>query len=107
MARKEIVELIDDIDGSDATTTVSFAVHGIEYVIDLNEKNAKKLDDALAKYVGHARRVGGRKKTGAAAKSGTTDASAVRAWAKLNGIPVNDRGRIPLDLTAQFLSATA
>ena len=37
MAKKTVVLLEDDIDGSEATETLSFALDGSEYEIDLNE----------------------------------------------------------------------
>src|SRR5215213_4306718 len=60
MAQKVQVILVDDVDGGEATETVSFALDGVSYEIDVSEPNAAKLRDALAPWVGHARRVGGR-----------------------------------------------
>ena len=59
MAQKVNIVLVDDIDGSDAIETVSFGLDGTSYEIDLNDKNAAALRDALAGYVGHARKVTG------------------------------------------------
>ena len=50
---------IDDLDGNAAEGTVRFGLDGTEYEIDLNAKHAQELRDALARYVGAARRVGG------------------------------------------------
>ena len=63
MAQRVNIVLVDDIDGSDATETVAFGLDGTSYEIDLNEKHAAKLRDALASYVGHARKVGGGRRT--------------------------------------------
>jgi hypothetical protein len=41
MATRIVTELHDDIDGSDATQTVRFALDGVEYEIDLSDRNAK------------------------------------------------------------------
>src|SRR3954465_9124702 len=60
MAQKVQVILVDDVDGGEATETVSFALDGVSYEIDVSEPNATKLRDALAPGVGHARRLGGR-----------------------------------------------
>ena len=60
MAQKVHIVLEDDLDGSDASQTVSFGLDGATYEIDLNDKNAAALRDALAKYVGHGRKVGDR-----------------------------------------------
>jgi hypothetical protein len=58
MAQKVNIVLVDDLDGSEATESVSFGLDGTSYEIDLNDKNAAQLRDALAPYVGHARKVG-------------------------------------------------
>ncbi|MDQ0078526.1 histone-like nucleoid-structuring protein Lsr2 [Arthrobacter oryzae] len=47
MAKRTVVLLEDDIDGSEANETISFALDGNEYEIDLNEGHAKELRDAL------------------------------------------------------------
>ena len=41
MATRIVTELHDDIDGSDATQTVHFALDGVDYEIDLSDRNAK------------------------------------------------------------------
>ena len=62
MAQKVTVQLVDDIDGSVADTTVEFALDGVSYTIDLSHDNAAKLRDSLASFVASARRTGGRKR---------------------------------------------
>ncbi len=57
MAQKVQVILVDDVDGGEAAETVSFALDGVSYEIDVSQKNAKALRDALGAWVGHARRV--------------------------------------------------
>jgi len=107
MAQRVNIVLVDDIDGSDASETVAFGLDGTSYEIDLNEKNAAKLRDALAAYVGHARKVGGGRRTRATAKAAAGGASAkeIRDWARANGHKVPDRGRIPADVRAAFEAA--
>ncbi len=100
MAQRVQVLLVDDIDNSDADETVTFALDGVTYEIDLNATNAAKLRDELATWVGHARRSGGRKasgRSGSGSGSGARrkDVSAVREWARQNGHDVSERGRIP------------
>lgn len=111
MAQKVQTLFIDDLDGSDAEGTVRFALDGAEYEIDLNAEHAKELRDALARYVGAARRAGGAPKR-PAARSSSRRASAngvntteVREWAKSQGIDVKDRGRIPAELVVKFKAA--
>ena len=106
MAQKVQVVLLDDLDGGSADETVSFALDGVSYEIDLSSDNAAALREAFASWVGHARKVGGRTK--AARRSGGTrsgaasDSTAVREWARANGYKVNDRGRIPAEVKAAY-----
>ena len=76
MAQRVEVVLIDDVDGGHADETVSFALDGVSYEIDLSDKNAKKLRDALASWTGKARRSGsgrGRRRSSGAAPQKRTD----------------------------------
>ena len=107
MAQKVHIVLEDDLDGSDATQTVSFALDGTSYEIDLNDKNAAGLRDALATYVGHARKVSGarRGRRSAASSSNGHSAKEIRDWARSNGQKVPERGRIPGDVREAFEAA--
>jgi hypothetical protein len=108
MAQKVHIVLEDDIDGGEATQTVTFALDGTHYEIDLNDANADKLREALATYVGHGRKVtGGQARRGRrqAASSGGVSAKEVRDWARANGYTVPDRGRIPADVRQAFDAA--
>ena len=40
MAQQVFVSITDDLDGSEADETITFALDGTSYEIDLNEKNA-------------------------------------------------------------------
>ena len=107
MAQKVSIVLVDDLDGSQATETVSFGLDGTSYEIDLNDKNAATLRDALSGYVGHGRKVGaaprrGRKSSAAPAAAGGASAREIRDWARSNGFKVPDRGRIPADVREAF-----
>ncbi|KRF16612.1 hypothetical protein ASG90_10085 [Nocardioides sp. Soil797] len=106
MAQKVNIILVDDIDESEATETVSFGLDGANYEIDLNDAHAAALRDALATYVGHARKVGGRRGTRkSAAAAGGASASDVREWARSNGHDVPDRGRIPAEIRDAYNAA--
>jgi hypothetical protein len=109
MAKKTIVLLEDDIDGSEANETISFALGGTEYEIDLNEGHANELREALARFTNAGRKVaGGRGRSAARTKSsshGSPDAKAVRLWAAENGIQVNTRGRIQADVVEKYEAA--
>ncbi|MFF1252610.1 Lsr2 family protein [Pseudarthrobacter sp. NPDC058329] len=108
MAKKTVVLLEDDIDGSEATETLSFALDGSDYEIDLNEGHAKELRDALARFTQVGRKVsGGRGRPTSRTKSGHGGpaAKAVRMWAAENGIPVNTRGRIQAEVVEKYEAA--
>ncbi|MFE5542760.1 Lsr2 family protein [Streptomyces sp. NPDC056534] len=109
MAQKTIVLLTDDLDGVEADETVTFALDGKSYEIDLTTANADKLRDLLAPYVGAGRKQGRTSSSGrtraAVSKSGNEDTAAIRAWAKENGYDVNDRGRVPADIKEAYAKA--
>lgn len=112
MAQRTILELVDDLDGGQADETVTFALDGVDFVIDLSADNASRLRDTLAEYVGHARRTGGRKQRGATkvtapATNGKPDTQAVREWARSQGENVAERGRVPQALVIRFQEAHA
>ena len=73
MAQQTTVRFIDDLDGSDASGTFDFAIDGRQYQIDLSDENAAKLRDALAPYVGAARKAGGRGRPRAARQTVVAD----------------------------------
>ncbi len=105
MANKVVVQLVDDIDSSPASETVTFGLDGVNYEIDLNDEHAAQLREAFSPWVGRARRTGGRKSTrgSAAPKASSSDASRIREWARSQGIEVSERGRIPAELRERYL----
>jgi hypothetical protein len=112
MAQKVQVVLIDDIDGGDADETVTFALDGVTYEIDLNDSNAAKLRDAFALWTGSARRVSGRSSSGRSASRSSgrrsasgEDSAAIREWAKSHGHQVSERGRISATVREAYAKA--
>jgi hypothetical protein len=109
MAQRVNVVLVDDIDGSDAEETVSFALDGVDYEIDLSDEHAAELRNAFSLYIGHARRTGGRRKSGgrrsAAPADGGTSAADIRAWARENGWDVPERGRVSAEVREAYAAA--
>ncbi|MFJ5220528.1 Lsr2 family protein [Streptomyces sp. NPDC088354] len=107
MAQRVQVLMTDDIDGTEGAETIGFGLDGISYAIDLGEENAAKLRDALAPYVGAARRQRGA--NGRVRRSGPAepkeDTAAIRAWAKDNGYKINDRGRVPREVREAYAKA--
>lgn len=71
MAQTVIVKLTDDLDGSDADETVTFALDGKSYVIDLNKKNAIAMRNAFSKYIEKGRPARQGVSTGRRAASGS------------------------------------
>jgi Lsr2 len=101
------VVLTDDLDGSEATQTISFRINGQEYEIDLSDENAQRFHQALEPYVTNSRQVqrqpepqrrgrgDGRRRTGG---SGRDDIPQIRAWAEAQGMDVSARGRIKKEI---------
>ncbi|WP_280331229.1 histone-like nucleoid-structuring protein Lsr2 [Nocardia wallacei] len=112
MAKKVIVELVDDFDGkSKAEETVRFGVDGVEYEIDLSVRNAGKLREVFEQWTGPARKVGrvSKGKSGRVVGRSTTDreqTAAIRDWARRNGYNVSSRGRIQADVVAAYSKAS-
>ena len=111
MAQRVNVVLVDDIDGSDAAETISFALDGVDYEIDLSEKHANELRKAFSLYVGHGRRTGGRRRSGrrstpsAPAAASGASAAEIRAWARENGWDVPERGRVSAEVREAYAAA--
>lgn len=109
MAQKYLVQLIDDLDGTELEEgngeQVTFGLDGVAYLIDLSTTNADTFRDALRPYIDVARRAdtaaratGGSRAGSGEQKSATpkrSDLDQVRAWANENDRPVSNRGRIP------------
>jgi hypothetical protein len=110
MAQKVNVMLVDDLDGSEASGTVTFGLDGRTYEIDLSEANTATLRDTLATYTAAARKLGGRARRSAAQDTALNGAAtsgkatsvadrartaAIREWAREAGLDVSTRGRIP------------
>jgi len=109
MAKRVIHELIDDMNGQPADESVTFALDGVQYEIDLTTKNAAKLRSALAPFVAAATKVGrggitrGRESRGRGGPRTDRQLNqAIREWAVANGIAVSDRGRIPSSIVEAF-----
>jgi hypothetical protein len=115
--KTEQIICTDDIDGTKGAETVTFALDGVAYTIDLVEANHVKLTQALAPFIENATRIG---KYGAGPsfkpsiatvrshRPGRNDPALVgriKAWAKDNGIHTPARGRIPKTVTEQYTAA--
>jgi hypothetical protein len=106
MAKQTIVKLIDDIDGSTASHTVTITLDGVTVDIDLSDDNAGKLRRELQPFVEAATKVTSagvrhtRTVISAQGASLREQTQAIRAWAQKYGPqlgldPISDRGAIP------------
>lgn len=111
MAQKTVTTLVDDIDNGPADETVSFALDGTSYEMDLSKSHAQQLRDALAPYLGAARkssgsgrRPGSRGRSGGSASGGSDrqKVADIRSWAKSKGLKVSERGRISGAVLEQY-----
>lgn len=108
MARRMVEVLTDDIDGGDATTSITFSIDGTNYVIDLNDENSAKFHETMKKWTSAARKAikGGASPVRASrSRSGNSNLAAIREWADANGYKVSGRGRIAADIVAAYEAA--
>jgi hypothetical protein len=104
MAQKTFIQLVDDIDGTPIADgegrTVTFAIDGASYEIDLTDAHVAELVYALEPFTSGGRRTGRKTsapaaRTGAARpKSDPAELQRIREWARENGHDVSDRGRV-------------
>ncbi|HWL37500.1 MAG TPA: Lsr2 family protein [Frankiaceae bacterium] len=107
MAQKVQITMTCDLESSEkpAQETLTFALDGATYEIDVCDKHAKQFRDVLASFVSAGRRVssraGGRRRRG----GGSSDrerTQEIRAWARSKGIKVSERGRLSGDIVAKY-----
>lgn len=107
---------IDDYDGkSEGAEPFFFSLNDRFWRIDLVGANRKKIEDFLAPFIDKAQPTDppkGGKRTPATEYTngfGDPDPAEVRAWAKAQDppIPVNEKGRVPDDVTRQYKQAMA
>ena len=112
MAKRQIDVLTDDLDGSDADGTLTFAVDGASYELELSKKNRAAFDKAVAPYIAAARKArtssAASTRRGSSSSAGSpkrTDLAEIRAWAREQGWEVSDRGRIAAEIIEAWDSA--
>nr|WP_166682621.1 Lsr2 family protein [Streptomyces sp. 846.5] len=107
MAQKVVIELSDDLDGSEAVETITFALDGRSYEIDLSEKNAGRLRKIFAPYAEAGRRQGGARRGAKRIPAGADRPNPVevRTWAAAHGIEVAPRGRVPAEVVEKYRAA--
>ncbi|WP_307785007.1 Lsr2 family protein [Frigoribacterium sp. CFBP 13605] len=87
--------------------TVTFALEGVSFEIDLSDAHVDELTEALAPHVAAGRKVGGRKSAALtpAAKSDPAELQEIRDWAGKNGHTVSSRGRISASVRDAYNAA--
>lgn len=114
MAKKLV--LVDDIDDTEGAETREFSFDGIDYEIDLNEKNAGNFRADMQQWIDRARVVGRRRSAKKPSSQRSTPKSlpgralqldAIREWGRRNGFKVSDRGRPRQEVIDAFNEAHA
>jgi hypothetical protein len=93
---------------SDADETIQFGLDGTHYEIDLNSDHAQELRGQLERYVKAARKVTGSADRPSRVRRATENDAGnkeIRNWARERHLDVNDRGRIPAGIVAQYEAA--
>ncbi|MDQ1681913.1 MAG: hypothetical protein QOG52_1319 [Frankiaceae bacterium] len=119
MAQRVQVLLVCDVheDDTPGSQTVTFALDGASYEIDLCNQHVAELHESFGKFIASARRTsaargranarnaGGGQTSGRRGGSDRQRTQDIRQWARTNGLNVNERGRIPAEIVAQYESA--
>ena len=105
MAQRTQILYVDDIDGSEADSTVRFGLDGADYEIDLNTNHADQFAEAIRPYIDAGRKVSSSRRPARGSRPARHNQSDVRAWARAQGLKISDRGRIPADVLARYESA--
>jgi hypothetical protein len=113
MAQVTEVTLVDDLDGGKADETVTFAIDGKSFEIDLSAAHASELRDALCSFISAARSTGPgggqprQARAGAAPMKSREENAAIRRWAQENGFQVSERGRLPSTVVMAYANRGA
>lgn len=108
VARRVVVMLVDDVDGSPARETVMFGLDGRVYELDLSREHAAMLRGRLGRFVAAARTVDGPTPPARRPASSAPDPPLskrnrrVRFWARQRGISVPAQGPVPAGVTEAY-----
>jgi hypothetical protein len=109
MTQRTQVYLTDDLDGTNIPAgkgeTVTFALDGKTYEIDLTSKHSAALRKVLTPYIEAGRAVRTRRGIRVTRTQVGADVRTIKEWARANGYQVNDRGRVPNDIREAFDAA--
>lgn len=100
------IVLVDDVTGEEGAESVTFALDGQVYEIDLGPDSRVTLAGALAPFIAAGRRVRLGVNTPATPirkpPARDWDPVQVRAWANAHNVPITSRGRIPGPVVEQY-----
>ncbi|WP_331740155.1 Lsr2 family protein (plasmid) [Streptomyces sp. NBC_00015] len=106
MSQKIVTVYTDDLTGteSEEVQTHSFSLDGVLYEIDLASENYDKLFEALEPFIKKGRKLARTRGAGRTSKpsGGAPTAEELRTWARAQGLPVNDRGRVPASIREAY-----
>jgi hypothetical protein len=109
VVQRNVIVLIDDLTGKELSPsegeTLHFSLDGNQYEIDLDVKGAQRLRSLVAPFASAGRRVNRSRGTRPRPIRIKPAPASVRAWAWANGVSVNQRGRLPESVVAQFQAA--
>src|SRR5512144_1240114 len=109
------MQSFDDLDGSPATQTIRYGSADDPYETDLNDEHAQEFEELLTRYIEHSRKVAEvppqpqprqrRARRGGGERRSPEGLQEIRQWARAQGFPVSDRGRIKADILAKYDAA--
>lgn len=111
MVRKLVQHMYDDLDGSALDPsdgrTVTFALEGVAYEIDLSHAHIDDLRGALAMYVDAGRKIRASSDPQSAGRRqrGDERLTSIRVWANDNGYAVSSKGRVPAHVVTAYEAA--
>jgi hypothetical protein len=98
--------LEDDLDGTEASETITFGLDGQSYEIDLNSSHAEELRNILSRYAAAGRKEASTgRRTSHPVRPAVNKTGAIRQWAREQGLEVSARGRIQAEILTKYESA--
>lgn len=107
MARKEVVQFIDDLDEKplDEWVTVRWSLEDKQYEFDTSAAHADQFYKLLDKYLAVSRRAPSANRSRAVTSRPKEQIAVIREWARSNGYEVNTRGRLPAPIIEAYDAA--
>lgn len=105
MARREVTQFFDDLDGEllpdNAVRTIEFSYSNAHYVIDLSAKHAEEFEKVMEPWIEKGHRVT-RPSRAFYKRPQRRDLPLVRKWLREANMEVSDKGRIPQHLLDMY-----